>query len=57
MVEGREEELWVRGIDEWLTGEDESMVAGVGEGARGNSNGGMEGIFGARVWGRDWWST
>ena len=24
----------MRGIDEWLTGEDESMVAGVGEGAR-----------------------
>ena len=27
----------MRGIDEWLTGEDESMVAGVGEGARGGA--------------------
>ena len=27
--------MWVRGIDEWFTGEDESMVAGVGEGTRG----------------------
>ena len=25
----------MRGIDEWFTGEDESMVAGVGEGTRG----------------------
>jgi len=27
----------VRGIDEWLTGEDELMVAGIGEGARGGA--------------------
>ena len=36
----------MQGIDEWLTGEDESTVAGVGEGARGGGNGGMEGILG-----------
>ena len=27
----------MRGIDEWFTGEDESMVAGVGEGAQGSA--------------------
>ena len=27
----------MRGIDEWLTGEDESMLAGVREGARGGA--------------------
>ena len=27
----------MRGIDEWFTGDDESMVAGVGEGARGGA--------------------
>ena len=27
----------MRGIDEWFTREDESMVAGVGEGARGGA--------------------
>ena len=36
----------MQGIDEWLTGEDESTVAGVGEGARGGGNGGTEGNLG-----------
>ena len=35
----------MQGIDEWLTGEDESTVAGVGEGARGGGNEGKE------IWG------
>jgi len=53
-VDGREEEVWVRGINEWLTVEDESTAAVIGEGTRGGGNEGMEGNLGARVWGRDW---
>jgi hypothetical protein len=45
----------VRGIDKWLTGQDESTAAGVGEGAHGGGNGGREGNLGARIW--DWFDA